>query len=93
MHLLIAYTIALLCAFVVLHLITPFDVDGMEEKEEYEKTINRKNHRINLSRNSPFYGKTEFHIVSKDNAHKAHKEYRRLKTIEMLTLSNVAQKS
>lgn len=92
MHLLIAYTIALLCAFVVLHLITPFDVDGMEEKEEYEKTINRKNHRINLSRNSPFYGKTEFHIVSKDNAHKAHKEYRRLKTIEMLTLSNVAQK-
>lgn len=92
MHLLIAYTIALLCAFVVLHLITPFDVEGVEEKEKYEKTINRKNHRINLSRNSPFYGKTEFHIVSKDNAHKAHKEYRRLKTIEMLTLSNVAQK-
>ena len=92
MHLLIAYTIALLCAFVVLHLIIPFDVDGVEEKEEYEKIINRKNHRINLSRNSPFYGKTKFHIVSKDNAHKAHKKYRRLKTIETLTLSNVAQK-
>ena len=92
MHLLITYTIALLCAFVVLHLIMPFDVDGVEEKEEYEKTINRKNHRINLSRNSPFHGKTKFHIVSKDNAHKAHKKYRRLKTIETLTLSNVAQK-
>lgn len=92
MHLLIIYTIALLCAFVVLHLIMPFDVDGVEEKEEYEKIINRKNHRINLSRNSPFYGKTGFHIVSKDNAHKAHKEYRRLKAIETLTLSNVAQK-
>lgn len=92
MHLLIAYTIALLCAFVVLHLIMPFDVEGVEEKEKYEKTINRKNHRINLSRNSPFYGKTGFHIVSKDNAHKAHKEYRRLKTIETLTLSSVAQK-
>lgn len=92
MHLLITYVIALLCAFVVLHLIMPFDINGMEEKEEYEKTINRKNHRVNLSRNSPFYGKTEFHIVSKDNAHKAHKEYRRLKAIEMLTLSSVAQK-
>lgn len=92
MHLLIAYVIALLCAFVVLHLIMPFDVDGVEEKEKYEKIINRKNHRINLSRNSPFYGKTEFHIVSKDNAHKAHKEYRRLKAIETLTLSSVAQK-
>lgn len=92
MHLLIAYVIALLCAFVVLHLIMPFDVDGVEEKEKYEKIINRKNHRINLSRNSPFYGKTEFHIVSKDNVHKAHKEYRRLKAIETLTLSSVAQK-
>lgn len=92
MHLLIIYVIALLCAFIVLHLIMPFDVDGVEEKEKYEKTINRKNHRINLSRNSPFYGKTEFHIVSKDNAHKAHKEYRRLKAIETLTLSSVAQK-
>lgn len=70
----------------------PFDVDGVEEKEKYEKIINRKNHRINLSRNSPFYGKTEFHIVSKDNAHKAHKEYKRLKAIETLTLSNVGQK-
>ena len=49
MHLLITYTIALLCAFVVLHLIMPFDVDGVEEKEEYEKTINRKNHRIGTS--------------------------------------------
>src|SRR5699024_8804369 len=68
------------------------DVDGVEEKEKYEKTINRKNHRINLSRNSPFYGKTKFHIISKNNAHKAHKKYRRLKTIETLTLSNVAQK-
>lgn len=92
MHLLITYIIALLCAFVVFHLIMPFDINGMEEKEKYEKTINRKNHRINLSRNSPFYGKTKFHIISKDNAHKAHKEYRRLKTIETLTLSNVAQK-
>lgn len=92
MHLLIIYVIALLCAFIVLHLIMPFDVDGVEEKEKYEKIINRKNHRINLSRNSPFYGKTEFHIVSKDNAHKAHKEYRRLKAIETLTLSSVAQK-
>lgn len=88
----VVYTIALLCAFIVLHLIMPFDINGMEEKEEYEKTIKRKNHRINLSRNSPFYGKTGFHIVSKDNAHKAHKEYRRLKAIETLTLSNVAQK-
>lgn len=70
----------------------PFDVEGMEDKEKYEKTINRKNHRINLSRNSPFYGKTEFHILSKDNAHKAHKEYKRLKAIEVLTLSNVGQK-
>lgn len=92
MNLIAIYTIALLCAFVVLHLIMPFDVDGVEEKEEYEKTINRKNHRINLSRNSPFYGKTKFHIISKDNAHKAHKEYRRLKVIETLTLSNVGQK-
>lgn len=88
----VVYTIALMCAFVVLHLIMPFDINGMEEKEEYEKTIKRKNHRVNLSRNSPFYGKTGFHIVSKDNAHKAHKEYRRLKAIEILTLSNVAQK-
>lgn len=88
----VVYTIALLCAFIILHLIMPFDVEGIEEKEEYEKIINRKNHRINLSRNSPFYGKTEFHIVSKDNAHKAHKEYRRLKAIEVLTLSNVGQK-
>lgn len=88
----VIYTIALLCAFIILHLIMPFDIEGVEEKEKYEKIINRKNHRINLSRNSPFYGKTEFHIVSKDNAHKAHKEYRRLKAIETLTLSNIGQK-